>query len=121
MRVLLRIGLVAGMISALASPAVAKRHGKSHRTASPSPHKPNEAKVEAATRLQVFLDRANFSPGKIDGHYNDVTLKALTLYLQSRGEPTPPPPTKPDSPPDLSGIDLASVNPVFIQYSLTDA
>jgi lipoprotein-anchoring transpeptidase ErfK/SrfK len=120
MRVLLRIGLVAGLIAALALPAAAKRHGKSHRAASPSPHKPSPAEIEAATRLQVFLDRANFSPGKIDGHYNDVTVKALTLYRQSRGEPAPPPPTKPDSPPDLSGIDLASVNPVFIQYTVTD-
>jgi lipoprotein-anchoring transpeptidase ErfK/SrfK len=117
---LLRIGLVTGLISALASPAVAKRHGKSHRTASPSPHQRSEAEIEAATRLQVFLDRANFSPGKIDGYYNDFTLKALELYRQSRGE-VPPPPTKPDSPPDLSGIDLASANPVFIQYTVTDA
>jgi lipoprotein-anchoring transpeptidase ErfK/SrfK len=141
---LLRIALVAGLIAALASPALAKRHPKSHRTASPSPHKPSQAEIEAATRLQVFLDRANFSPGKIDGHYNDVTLKALALYRQSRGEPVAEvrsknleggnpssevrnqrsekqPPTKPDSPPDLSGIDLATVNPVFIQYTVTDA
>src|SRR5205085_7024937 len=154
---LLRLGLVAGLIAALASPAVAKRHGKSHRAASPSPHKPSDAEVEAATRLQVFLDRANFSPGKIDGHYNEVTLKALALYRQSRGEPVAelrsqkqeggnqpplataspsvggqkvksratdheePTPAKPDASPDLSGIDLASVNPVFIQYTVTDA
>jgi lipoprotein-anchoring transpeptidase ErfK/SrfK len=120
MRILLRIGLVAGLISALALPAVAKRHGKSHRVASPSPHKPSEAEIEAATRLQVFLDRANFSPGKIDGHYNDFTLKALAFYRQSRGEPTPAPP-KPATAPDLNGIDVASVNPVFIQYTVTDA
>lgn len=120
MRVLLRIGLVAGLISTLASPAVAKRHGKSHRAASPTPHNRGEAEIEAATRLQVFLDRANFSPGKIDGHYNDFTLKALALYRQSRGQPLPPAPAKPDTAPDLSGIDLSSVDPVFIQYTVTD-
>ena len=87
MNALVRIGLITGLISALASPSLAKRHGKSHRAPSPSPHKPSEAEIEAATRLQVFLDRANFSPGKIDGQYNDVTLKALALYRQSRGEP----------------------------------
>ncbi|PYK74190.1 MAG: hypothetical protein DME42_05030, partial [Verrucomicrobia bacterium] len=32
-----------------------------------------------------------------------------------------PPPPKPDSAPDLNGLDLASVNPVFIQYAVTDA
>ena len=78
-------------------------------------------KIENATRLQVFLDRANFSPGKIDGHYNDFTLKALTLYRQSRGEPAPAAPPPPDTPPDLSGIDLKSFGPVFIQYSITEA
>jgi lipoprotein-anchoring transpeptidase ErfK/SrfK len=166
MGLLLRVGLLIGLISALASPAVAKRHGKSHHAATPSSHKPSEAEIEAATRLQVFLDRANFSPGKIDGHYNDFTLKAMALYRQSRGEATASPqdygtttqqdqgteeaksegrksdardprpevtekkgakqkqssaPPKPDTAPDLSGIDLASVNPVFIQYTVTDA
>src|SRR5690242_1857481 len=135
------------LVAALASPAVAKKHRRSHHpSASPSPHKPSEAEVEEATRLQVFLDRANFSPGKIDGQYNDVTLKALALYRQSRGEPAsevgsqkseggnqtsedreakgqkqPPAAPKPDTVPDLSGIDLARANPVFIQYTVTDA
>jgi lipoprotein-anchoring transpeptidase ErfK/SrfK len=146
MNALVRIGLITGLISALASPSLAKRHGKSHRAPSPSPHKPSEAEIEAATRLQVFLDRANFSPGKIDGQYNDVTLKALALYRQSRGEPAsevrsqkseggnqtsedreakgqkqPPAAPKPDTVPDLSGIDLSRANPVFIQYTVTDA
>lgn len=121
MRGLLRIGLVAGLIAVLASPVVAKRHGRPHRVASPSPHERSEAEIEAATRLQVFLDRANFSPGKINGYYNEVTLKALALYRQSRGDAASPPPTQPDSPPDLSGIDLSSANPVFIQYKVTDA
>src|SRR6266550_1770230 len=120
MRVLLRIGLL-GLIAALASPVVAKRYGKSHRAASPSPHKPSEAEIEAATRLQVFLDRANFSPGKIDGHYNDFTLKALALYRQSRGEPAASRPSKADTAPDLNGIDMGSVGPVFIQYTVTEA
>ncbi len=148
---LVRIGLIIGLIAVLASPAAAKRHGKSHGTASPSAHKRSEAEIEAATRLQVFLDRANFSPGKIDGHYNDVTLKALALYRQGQAgiqshEPTgqqdqgttdksqtpevseakgPKPKRSPsrqaEVAPDLSGIDLASVNPVFIQYTVTDA
>ena len=47
---------------------------------------PNKAPLEAATKLQVFLDRANFSPGEIDGQYGDFTLKALALYRESRGE-----------------------------------
>jgi Uncharacterized protein conserved in bacteria len=87
----------------------------------PNEQKPNSAQVEAATRLQIFLDRANFSPGALNGRYNEFTIKALALYRQSRGEPAPPPPTKPDTAPDISGLDLASIAPVFIDYTVTDA
>jgi len=57
----------------------------------------NPAEIEAATRLQVFLDHANFSPGAVNGHYDEFTLKALALYRHSRGEQPPPPPAKPDT------------------------
>jgi len=107
------------LVAAVASSGEARHRGKSHASPGP-PHKRSDAEIENATRLQVFLDRANFSPGKIDGHYNDFTLKALALYRQSRGEPPSPAPQKPDTAPDLNGIDLQSVNPVFIEYTVTD-
>ena len=77
----------------------------------------------------MFLDRANFGPGKIDGRYNDLTRRALGLYRQSRGEqPQTPPPQpkrksnpKSNAAPDVAGLDLASVDPVFIPYTVTDA
>jgi len=119
MRALLRLLLVMVLVIASAGPASARR--KKGHTPPPSVHKRSDAEIEAATRLQVFLDRANFSPGKIDGHYNDFTLKALTLYRQSRGEPVAPRPSKPDTAPDLNGIDVASVSPVFIHYTVTEA
>ena len=90
---------------------------------SPAPKETRSAAdIEAATRLQVFLDRANFSPGKLDGHYGDFTWKALALYRQSRGEQpqASPPGAKPDTSPDLTGLDLAGVQPVFIPYTVTD-
>src|SRR4029077_18263670 len=86
---------------------------------------PRKADVEAAARLQVFLDRANFSPGKIDGRYNDITRKALALYRESRGEqpqtPPPQPKAKSNVAPDVTGLDFASVDPVFIPYTVTEA
>jgi lipoprotein-anchoring transpeptidase ErfK/SrfK len=84
---------------------------------------PTKAETEAATRLQVFLDRANFCPGKIDGRYNEFTWKALALYRQSRGEQSLAPPldnAKSNVALDLSGLDLASVDPVFIPYAVTE-
>lgn len=79
------------------------------------------ATLEAATRLQVFLDRAEFAPGKIDGRYGEFTLKALALYRESRGEDAPPAPENSDAPPDVSGLDLASIDPLFLNYTVTEA
>jgi lipoprotein-anchoring transpeptidase ErfK/SrfK len=116
---LLRCALVAVLISSSIPPASAKR--KAARASTPT-----KADIEAATRLQVFLDRANFSPGKIDGRYNDLTRKALAVYRESRGEQpqtSPPPQSKRKSnvAPNVTGLDLASVDPVFIPYTVTDA
>jgi lipoprotein-anchoring transpeptidase ErfK/SrfK len=91
----------------------------------PKTNQPKKAQAEAATRLQVFLDRANFSPGKIDGQYGDFTWKALALYRESRGEQPQTPPSQPkakrDLAPDVNGLDLASVEPVYIPYTVTEA
>ena len=84
---------------------------------------------EAATRLQLFLDRAEFAPGKIDGRYGEFTLKALTLYRQAHGliAPSPkqttldsPGSAPPDPTPDTTGLDLGSIDPVFIHYTVTE-
>ncbi len=107
------------MLATSALPAAAKK-SRAH----PKPSKEQRrdpAQVEAATRLQVFLDRANFSPGALNGGYGEFTIKALALYRQSRGEQTPPPPAKPDTAPDINGIDLAAIGPAFIPYTVTDA
>ena len=98
-----------------------QQRGERDPSHSPSPSK---ADVEAATRLQVFLDRANFSPGKLDGRYNDLTRRALALFRESRGEQPQNPPqrkTKPNVAPDVSGLDLASAEPVLIPYTVTEA
>jgi lipoprotein-anchoring transpeptidase ErfK/SrfK len=104
----------------LTSHAEARKH-----SAKKAAHKEQEpsAQTEAAARLQIFLDRSNFSPGKIDGSYNEFTWKALALYRQSRGEqpPVPPSEAKGNVAPDINGLDLASVEPVFITYSVTPA
>ena len=91
----------------------------------PKTNRPNKAQIEAATRLQVFLDRANFSPGRIDGRYNDSTWKALALYRESQGEQPQAPPSQSgphaNVSPDVSGLDLGSVGPVFVPYTVTEA
>jgi lipoprotein-anchoring transpeptidase ErfK/SrfK len=115
----IRFGVVGLLILNGVSPAEAKKKSR------PETNRANKVQIEAATRLQVFLDRANFSPGRIDGRYNDFTCKALALYRESRREEPQDPPQSsgPNAnvPPDVSGLDLSSVEPVFIPYTVTEA
>src|SRR6266487_2918867 len=108
------------LFMSLAPQIEARKHSKKK---APHIEKQSPAQIEAATRLQIFLDRSNFSPGKLDGHYDEFARKALALYRQSRGEQPqmPPPATKGNVAPDVNGLDLASVEPVFITYAVTPA
>jgi lipoprotein-anchoring transpeptidase ErfK/SrfK len=119
-KILLRLALVAAMVATIAVPAEGRKKSGAHPKPTAEPQR-NPAEIEAATRLQVFLDRANFSPGAINGHYDEFTLKALALYRQFRGEQPPPAPATPDTAPDVNGLDLASVGPAFIPYTVTEA
>src|SRR5882762_361618 len=84
------------LFMSLAPQIEARKHSKKK-----APEKQSPAQSEAATRLQILLDRSNFSPGKLDGHYNEFTRKALALYRQARGEQPPPPDAKGDAAPDV--------------------
>ena len=116
LRILFRFAVIAVLISSSVLPAAAR---KKHREQTPS-----KANIEAATRLQIFLDRANFSPGKLDGTYNEFIWKALAFYRQSRGEQPQVPPAqgkiKGNVAPDVTGLDLDSIGPVFVPYTVTE-
>src|SRR5436309_13729274 len=98
-KVILRFAVIAVLISSGVLPATARKKPAREPT-------PNKAHIEAATRLQIFLDRNNFSPGKLDGRHNEFTWKALALYRESRGEqlqiPPPQGKTKSDIAPDVT-------------------
>ena len=113
----LKLPLFAALLAcSVVAAHAAEKKGSGAAKASRTP-----ADIEAATRLQVFLDRANFGPGKLDGYYGDFTRKALALYRESRGEAAASAPANKDEPPDTSGLDLASVDPVFVSYTVTEA
>lgn len=110
--------IVALLISSFAPPASARKKAAREPTR-------DKAEIEAATRLQIFLDRANFGPGKIDGHYGEFTWQALALYRESQGEQPQTSPAqdrkRSDVAPDVTGLDLAGVDPVFVSYTVTEA
>jgi lipoprotein-anchoring transpeptidase ErfK/SrfK len=115
---ILRFAVVAALLSGSILPAAARKKATAEK-------KPSKVDIEAATRLQIFLDRANFSPGKLNGRYSDFTWKALALYRISRGEQPQQSPVqtgeKGNIPPDVNGLDLTSIEPVFVPYTVTDA
>ncbi len=79
--------------------------------------------IEAITHLQVFLDRAQFAPGKIDGRLGQFTLQALALYREAHGGDPAAPDQRDEAVaevlPEVSDLDLSSVGPVFINYTVT--
>jgi len=80
--------------------------------------KPSHQQTEANTRLQIFLDNANFGPGKIDGQQGEFTRKALALYQQSKGLPVTAPGDAKKAL-DTSGLDFSGIDPVFTSYTVT--
>ncbi len=83
--------------------------------------------LEEVTRLQVFLDKAEFAPGKIDGRMGQFTLEALALYREAQGgaaAPATPDPKvkveKGDELPELSDLDLTTIDPLFLSYEVIE-
>ncbi len=81
----------------------------------PTP-KPPILAVDDATRLQVFLDRENFGPGKLDGKSGEFTRKAVEHYARAHKESLPAPgPALLDALPEVRGIEP------FHDYTVTGA
>jgi lipoprotein-anchoring transpeptidase ErfK/SrfK len=74
--------------------------------------------IEEATRLQIFLDNSNFGPGKIDGKEGEFTRKAIALFKRSQGQADSVAQSSKTSV-DTTGMNLASVDPVFTTYVVT--
>jgi len=67
---------------------------------------------EVMTQLQIFLDQQLFGPGKIDGRGGEFTRKALKCYQRAHGLP--------ESGKLDENIPLASVFPVYLDYTVAD-
>lgn len=79
---------------------------------------PSVQEIERVTQLQIFLDNANFGPGKIDGRNGEFTRKALGYFKGSKGEANAQA-NDPSAKLETTGLDLSEVTPVFTTYTIS--
>ena len=70
--------------------------------------------VDDTTRLQIFLDRENFGPGKLDGKPGEFTRKAVARYGRAHHRELPP-----VGPALLAALPEAAQQRPFIAYTVT--
>lgn len=68
--------------------------------------------VESILKLQIFLDRQLFGPGKLDGRPGEFTTKALQRYQLAQGLP----PTELE----VHTLDLSSVTEAYTNYTIRE-
>ena len=107
--------VIAGWMLVLAVAAQAAEQEKKQEK------KQDAVKMEDAVSVQIFLDRANFGPGKIDGRLGEFTQKAAHRYRTSQGKTDTAPVNAEDRARPEDFADLKMDGPLFIDYTVTEA
>ncbi len=81
----------------------------------PTPIQPTTAAIrDRNARLQIFLDRQQFGPGKIDGSWGLFARQAWKRYQQAKGQ-------SPVDPVAALPAEVASFEPLYTTYTVTAA
>ncbi len=89
---------------------------KANSDATPAEGEDSKDERDRLTQLQIFLDDANFGPGKIDGRWGEFSRKSLALYLQSQDKEVP---EFTDEVPSEFPVDVSSIEPIYTEYEIT--
>ena len=81
----------------------------------PTPIQPTTAAIrDRNARLQIFLDRQQFGPGKIDGSWGLFAREAWKRYQQSKEQPAVDPVA-------MMPAEVATFEPLYTTYTVTTA
>jgi lipoprotein-anchoring transpeptidase ErfK/SrfK len=109
-------GLV--LLACLAGPAIAEPYAAAINNAEFKGKVPPDNKIHpAVVRAQVLLDRANFSPGEIDGKLGENAQKAMKAFAEARGLAVDKQPLTPEI---WSALVATSTDAVIVDYKITE-
>ncbi len=114
------IRLLAGitLLACLAAPALAAPDAAAVNNAEFKGKAPAEDRIHpAVVKAQVLLDRANFSPGEIDGKLGENAEKALKAFSESKGFAIGKQPLTTEV---WDALLATSSEPVVVDYKITE-